>query len=202
MNIICFDLEGVLVPEIWIGVAEKTGITELRATTRDIPDYDELMQFRLQLTDKFDLRIADIQAVIANLEPFNGARDLLDELRQQSQLVILSDTYYEFADPLIEQLGRPTIFCHHLLVNDDGRITGYRLRQDDQKRKAVKAFRDLNFEVTAIGDSFNDTGMLDEADKGIFFCPPKNVSMQFPQYPITSNYAELRTELKVGIQSA
>lgn len=202
MNINCFDLEGVLVPEIWIGVAEKTGIDDLRATTRDIPDYDELMQFRLQLTDKFDLRIADIQSVIASLEPFNGARALLDDLRKVSQLVILSDTYYEFADPLIEQLGRPTIFCHHLLIDDDGRITGYRLRQDDQKRKAVKAFRDLNFEVTAIGDSFNDTGMLDEADKGIFFCPPENVSKQFPQFPIARSYTELRAELNAGIQSA
>ena len=202
MNIICFDLEGVLVPEIWIGVAEKTGIEELRATTRDIPDYDELMQFRLQLTDKFDLRIADIQSVIANLEPFTGARDLLDELRLESQLVILSDTYYEFADPLIDQLGRPTIFCHHLVIDYEGRITGYRLRQDDQKRRAVKAFHDLNFKVTAIGDSFNDTGMLDEADKGIFYCPPENISRQFPQFPITKNYAELRAELKAGDLSA
>ena len=202
MNIICFDLEGVLVPEIWIGVAEKTGIEELRATTRDIPDYDELMQFRLQLTDKFDLRIADIQSVIANLEPFTGARDLLDELRLESQLVILSDTYYEFADPLIDQLGRPTIFCHHLVIDDEGRITGYRLRQDDQKRRAVKAFHDLNFKVTAIGDSFNDTGMLDEADKGIFYCPPENISRQFPQFPITKNYAELRAELKAEDLSA
>lgn len=202
MNIICFDLEGVLVPEIWISVAEETGIEDLRATTRDIPDYDELMKFRLQLTDKFDLRISDIQSVISNLQPFTGARELLDDLRKESQVVVLSDTYYEFADPLVEQLGRPTIFCHHLLINDDGRITGYRLRQEDQKRRAVKAFHDLNFEVTAIGDSFNDTGMLDEADRGIFFCPPDNVSKQYPQFPITQNYNELRAELNSEGHSA
>jgi len=187
----CLDLEGVLVPEIWINVAERTGIPDLRLTTRDIPDYDELMTRRLAILDRHGLGLPDIQDVIGAMGPLPGAADFLDWLRARFQVIILSDTFYEFAQPLMRQLGWPTLFCHSLEVDPGGRITAYRLRQRDQKREAVKAFHGLNFRVIASGDSYNDTAMLGEADAGILFRPPSNVIAEFPQYPVASEYAEL-----------
>lgn len=195
MQIVCLDLEGVLIPEIWIGVAERTGIEELRLTTRDEPDYDVLMRKRLGVLDQHDLRMADIQAVIDGMGPLPGARDFLDALRADYQVVILSDTYYEFAGPLMRQLGYPTLMCHELEVDAAGRVTGYHLRQPDQKRQAVRAFKALNFRVVAAGDSYNDTAMLAEAHAGILFRPPANVIAEFPQYPVTESYADLRAAI-------
>ena len=191
MKLACLDLEGVLVPEIWINVAERTGIDDLRLTTRDIPDYDELMRHRLSVLDKHDLKLSDIQDVINDMGPLEGAGEFLDWLRQRYQVVILSDTFYEFGMPLMAHLGYPTLFCHKLAIRDD-HIVDYRLRQNDQKREAVKSFHALNFKVIAAGDSYNDTSMLGEADAGILFCPPQNVIDEFPQFPVTTNYIELR----------
>lgn len=191
MEVACLDLEGVLVPEIWISVAEKTGIEGLRATTRDIADYDVLMRQRLAYLDEHGLGIDDIQAVIGTLEPLEGAPEFLDWLRARFQVVILSDTFYEFAAPLMRKLGWPTLFCHHLEV-EDGRIVDYRLRQRDQKRESVKALHALNFRTIAAGDSYNDTSMLQEASAGIFFCPPENVVQEFPEFPVTRTYDEMR----------
>lgn len=188
----CLDLEGVLVPEIWINVAERTGIDALRRTTRDEPDYDALMRYRLRILAEKDLGIADLQAVIGGMAPLDGARAFLDELRALHPVIILSDTFYEFAEPLMAQLGRPTLFCNRLEVAPDGRVTGYQLRQPDQKRKAVQALRGLNFRVAAAGDSYNDTTMLAAADAGILFRPPDNVIAEFPQFPVTRSYPELR----------
>ncbi|MGH1543752.1 MAG: bifunctional phosphoserine phosphatase/homoserine phosphotransferase ThrH [Arenicella sp.] len=199
MNIICLDLEGVLIPEIWINTAEKAGIEELKATTRDIPDYDELMRFRLDLVAKHDLRIQDIQAVIDTLTPLEGAKAFMDQLRADYQVIILSDTFQQFAVPMMRQLDWPAIFCHELIIDDEGRINDYKLRQQDQKRKAVKAFHDLNFKIVAAGDSYNDTTMLSEAEAGILFCPPQNVIDEFPQYPVAKTYAELRSEIDSAI---
>lgn len=199
MNIICLDLEGVLIPEIWINTAEKAGIEELKATTRDIPDYDELMRFRLDLVAKHDLRIQDIQAVINTLTPLDGAAMFMRLLRQDYQVIILSDTFQQFAVPMMQQLDWPTIFCHELIIDHEGRITDYQLRQQDQKRKAVRALHELNFKVVAAGDSYNDTTMLSEADAGILFCPPQNVIDEFPQYPVTTSYKELRSEIDGAI---
>lgn len=192
MDIACLDLEGVLIPEIWIELAERAGIPELRATTRDVPDYDVLMRQRLRLLDKHRMGLADIQSVISAMRPLEGAREFLDWLRERFQVVILSDTYYEFALPLMRQLGYPTLMCHGLGVDANGRITDYFLRQPDQKRAAVKAFHGLNFRVIAAGDSYNDTNMLSEADAGILFCPPDNVIAEFPQFPVARNYGELQ----------
>ncbi len=192
MHIACLDLEGVLVPEIWINVAERTGIGALRATTRDVPDYDVLMRQRLDILDRHGLRLPDIQDVIASLGPLDGAGDFLNWLRERFQVLILSDTFYEFATPLMRQLGWPTLFCHQLEVATDGRITAYRRRQDDQKRQAVKAIKALKFQVIAAGDSYNDTGMLSEADAGILFRPPEKVIREFPQFPVVTSYAELQ----------
>ena len=192
MDIASLDLEGVLVPEIWINVAERTGIPDLRLTTRDIPDYDVLMRRRLALLEEHGLGLSDIQAVIETLGPLPGARAFVDWLRERFQVVILSDTFYEFAAPLMRQLGWPTLFCHRLEVNPGGRITGYRLRQPDQKRAAVLAFQALNFRVIAAGDSYNDTAMLAAAEAGILFSPPENVVREFPQFPVTRTYEELR----------
>ena len=191
MHVVCLDLEGVLVPEIWIAFAERTGIPEFRRTTRDEPDYDKLMRFRLGLLRERGLKLADIQAVIAGMAPMEGARAFLDDLRARYQVVILSDTFYEFADPLMVQLGRPTLFCHRLLVDDSGRVVDYRLRQPDQKRMAVQALKGLNFRVIAAGDSYNDTAMLGAADAGFLIHPPANVVAQFPQFAVHSNYADL-----------
>lgn len=192
MLIVCLDLEGVLVPEIWIAVAERTGIEGLRLTTRDVADYDALMRHRLQILDERDLRLPAITDVIDGIEPMPGAREFLDGLRARHQVVILSDTYYEFAQPLMRKLGWPTLLCHRLTVTDDGRITGYRLRQKDPKRMAVRALKSLQFRTIAAGDSYNDVPMLDEADVGFFFAAPANVRRDHPQFPGVQTYAELR----------
>ena len=190
--IVCLDLEGVLVPEIWINVAEKTGIEALRRTTRDEPDYDKLMRSRIAILEQHGLRLRDIQAVIRQMGPLDGAREFLAWLRGEHQVIILSDTFYEFAAPLMEQLGHPTLFCHSLVVDDDDRVRDYALRIQDGKRKAVMTLKLLNFGVIAAGDSYNDTSMLGEADAGILFRPPDNVVREFPQFPVTRTYDELR----------
>ena len=192
MEVACLDLEGVLIPEIWIAFAEKTGIDELRATTRDIPDYDVLMKQRLALLDKHGLRLDDIQAVIAGLSPLPGARDFLDWLRERFQVIILSDTFYEFSQPLMRQLGWPTLFCHRLIVDDGGRVVDYKLRQEDPKRASVKALHTLNYRVIAAGDSYNDTTMLGEADVGILIHAPQNVIDEFPQFRSVPDLAALK----------
>ena len=190
-TIVTLDLEGVLVPEIWIAFAEKTGIEQLKLTTRDIPDYDELMTGRLAILNEHGLKLADIQEVIGTLAPLEGAKAFLDELRSITQVVILSDTFLEFAKPLMEQLAWPTIFCHDLEIDAEGRVANYRLRQPDQKRKAVAAFRSLNYRVIAAGDSYNDTTMLGEADTGFLFHSPDNVKAEFPQFRSAEEYDEL-----------
>ena len=195
MQIVCLDLEGVLVPEIWIAFADRTGIPELRRTTRDEPDYDKLMRGRLDLLRRHRLGLPDIQKVIAGMGPEPGARAFLDDLRRHYQVVILSDTFYEFGMPLMEQLGFPTLFCHRLETDAEGFVSAYHLRMPDQKRAAVRAFRELRFRVIAAGDSYNDTAMLAEAHAGILFRPPQNVVEQFPQYPVVREYAELRSRI-------
>ena len=192
MIVACLDLEGVLIPEIWISVAERTGIAELRRTTRDEPDYDQLMQGRIRILADHGLGIRDIQQVIASMEPLPGARECLAWLRERFQVLILSDTFYQFAKPLMRQLGDPTLFCHDLEIDAAGRVTGYQLRQPDSKRRAVEALRGLRFTTIAAGDSYNDTAMLAEADAGILYRPPENVVREFPQFPVTRDYDELR----------
>jgi phosphoserine/homoserine phosphotransferase len=192
VKIACLDLEGVLVPEIWINVAERTGIEALRRTTRDEPDYDVLMKGRLEILANHGLYLSDIQDVIAGMRPLDGAPAFLDWLRERFQVVILSDTFYEFADPLMAQLGRPTLFCPGLETDAAGRVVDYHIRLPDQKRRAVRAFRDLAFDVIAAGDSYNDTSMLTAANAGILFRPPDNVVEEFPQFPVTRTYAELQ----------
>lgn len=199
MNIVCLDLEGVLIPEIWINFAEKVGVEELKATTRDIPDYDELMRFRLDLCKKHDFRIQDIQSVIDTLSPLEGAKEFSDQLRADYQLIILSDTFQEFAEPMMRQLSWPTIFCHELVIDDQGRIDDYKLRKADHKRETVKRLHELNFNVVAAGDSYNDTTMLGEAEQGILFCPPQNVIDEFPQFPVAKTYAQLRSEIDAAM---
>jgi phosphoserine / homoserine phosphotransferase len=189
--IACLDLEGVLVPEIWINVSERTGIAALRRTTRDEPDYDKLMRGRLAIIAEHGLGLPDIQAVIGTMEPLDGAVAFLDWLRASTQVIILSDTFVEFAQPLMRKLGWPTLFCNSLEVDDAGRITGYRLRLADGKRRAVEALRALNFRIVAAGDSYNDTTMLGAADAGILFRPPQNVIDDFPSFPVTRTYEEL-----------
>jgi phosphoserine/homoserine phosphotransferase len=195
VHIVCLDLEGVLVPEIWIEFATRTGIPELRLTTRDEPDYDKLMKYRLRLLAEHRLGLADIQRVIAEMGPLEGARPFVDGLRENYQLIILSDTFYEFAHPLMRQLGWPTLFCHSLEADASGRLVNYRLRMPDQKREAVRRLKDLRFTVVAAGDSYNDTAMLGEAHAGILFHPPENVIREFPQFPVTRSYSELRSEI-------
>ncbi|MDD9890967.1 MAG: bifunctional phosphoserine phosphatase/homoserine phosphotransferase ThrH [Gammaproteobacteria bacterium] len=194
MELACLDLEGVLIPEIWIGFAEKTGINELRATTRDIPDYDELMQQRLGLLKQHKLGLPDIQEVIATMAPLEGALEFINWLKERFQLIILSDTFYEFSHPLMRQLDFPTLFCHRLVADETGAIVDYKLRQKDPKRQCVIAFHSLNFRVIAAGDSYNDTTMLSEADAGILFRAPENVLSEFPQFPAAESYTELRQE--------
>ena len=202
MRIVCLDLEGVLVPEIWIEFAQRTGIPELRRTTRDEPDYDKLMKARLAILKRHGLGIAAIQQVIAAMGPMPGARDFLDALRGDYQVIILSDTFSEFARPLMRQLGLPTLFCHSLVVDDDGTIADYRLRMPEQKREAVTRLKELNFRVVAAGDSYNDTAMLGEAHGGILFHPPENVIREFPQFPVTRSYDELRREIDRAFAAA
>ena len=195
MKIVCLDLEGVLVPEIWIAFAERTGIPELSRTTRDEPNYDTLMKYRLKLLAEHKLGLPDIQKVISEMGPMPGARAFLDKLREDYQVVILSDTFYEFAHPLMRQLAWPTLFCHSLEADANGVVVNYHLRMPDQKREAVKRFKELNFTVVAAGDSYNDTAMLGEAHAGILYHPPENVIREFPQYPVTLNYDDFRKEI-------
>lgn len=195
MKIVCLDLEGVLVPEIWIAFSERTGIPELRRTTRDEPNYDTLMKYRLAILAEHNLGLPDIQKVIAEMGPMPGAREFLDGLREDYQVVILSDTFYEFAAPLMAQLGRPTLFCHRLETDADGFVAAYHLRQPNQKFHAVNALRGLNFQVIAAGDSYNDTGMLGAADAGFFIHPPQSITQQFPQFPVNHSYAELKANI-------
>lgn len=192
MELACLDLEGVLVPEIWIAFAEKTGIEELRATTRDIPDYNVLMKQRLGILDQHNLKIGDIQEVIATLSPLPGAIDFVDWLRERFQVVILSDTFYEFSQPLMRQLKWPTLLCHRLITDEAGRVVDYKLRQEDPKRASVKAFHSLNYRVIAAGDSYNDTTMLGEADVGMLIHAPQNVIDEFPQFRAVDTLEELK----------
>lgn len=192
MELACLDLEGVLIPEIWIAFAEHTGIDELKATTRDIPDYDVLMKQRLRILDEHKLGINEIQEVISQLRPMEGAREFLDWLRERFQVIILSDTFYEFSQPLMRQLGWPTLFCHRLEVNSEGRVVNYHLRQKDPKRQSILALKTLYYRIIAAGDSYNDTTMLSEADAGILFMAPDNVIREFPQFPAVHNYEDLK----------
>ena len=194
MEIACLDLEGVLVPEIWIDFAERTGIEGLKATTRDIADYDVLMQQRLRLLDENQLGLPDIQAVIADMKPLPGAAEFLDWLRARFQVVILSDTFYEFAAPLMKQLGYPTLLCHKLDVDKQGKVVDYKLRQANPKRQAVLSFKSLYYRIIAAGDSYNDTTMLAEADAGILFHAPDNVIAEFPQFPAVQTFDDLKKE--------
>ncbi len=195
LKIVCSDLEGVLVPEVWISVAQATGIEALKLTTRDIEDYDQLMQYRLEHLRKHRLSLADIVKVIESLKPLPGALEFLSWLRSEFQVVILSDTFYEFAAPLMRQLGYPTLLCHRLKVDADGFIEDYIIRQKQPKKKAVKAFQQLNYTVLAMGDSFNDIDMLKEADRGFFIHAPESIRAQFPEFTSTCNYQELKRAL-------
>ncbi len=188
---ICLDMEGVLVPEIWIEVARRSGVAELSRTTRDEPDYDKLMRSRLALLRRHGLKLADIQAVTSGMGPMTGAREFLDDLRSRYQVLILSDTFYEFAQPLMRQLGWPTLLCHRLVIDADGSVADYVLRMPDPKRHAVNALRSLNFQVIAAGDSYNDTAMLGAAHAGFFIHAPDSIAAQFPQFAVTHSYAEL-----------
>ncbi|BCE01858.1 bifunctional phosphoserine phosphatase/homoserine phosphotransferase ThrH [Marinicellulosiphila megalodicopiae] len=194
MEIACLDLEGVLVPEIWIAFAEKTGIEELKATTRDIPDYDVLMQQRLRILDEHNLGLNEIQEVIATLKPLEGAVEFINWLRERFQVIILSDTFYEFSQPLMRQLGFPTLLCHKLEVAEDGKVINYHLRQKDPKRQSVLSLQGLYYRVIAAGDSYNDTTMLKEADAGILFHSPQNVIDEFPQFPAVQTFEDLKKE--------
>ena len=196
MHAICSDLEGVWVPEVWINVAQKTGIEELKLTTRDIRDYDELMQYRLKILDKHNLKLKDIQDVIATIEPMDGAKEMIDWLKTQTRFIVVSDTFTQFAEPLMRQLGWPTLFCHNLEVDDNDRIVNYHLRQKDPKRQVVKALNELKYEVIAFGDSYNDVTMLEEADKAFLYKAPQNVIDDYPQFPVANNYDEMRKLLE------
>jgi phosphoserine/homoserine phosphotransferase len=189
---VCLDLEGVLVPEIWINVALKTGIEELRITTREMPDYDALMKRRLAILDRNNLKIGDIQEVIGKMGPLEGATDFVRWVRERCQVIILSDTFYQFALPLMRQLGFPTLFCNQLEIDGAGRIANYHMRMQNQKKHSVAAFKALNFFTLAAGDAYNDTAMLGEADAGFFFRPPDHLPKEFPQFPVTQTYGELQ----------
>ena len=199
MQLVCLDLEGVLVPEIWIAFSQRTDIKEFSRTTRDEPDYDKLMRFRLALLRQHGLKLADIQAVIAGMAPMEGAKAFLDDLRSRYQVIILSDTFYEFADPLMAQLGRPTLLCHRLETDAEGFVAAYHLRQPNQKFHAVNALKGLNFQVIAAGDSYNDIGMLGAADAGFFIHPPAGIVAQFPQFPVNHSYAELKASIDAAV---
>ncbi|RKX96471.1 MAG: bifunctional phosphoserine phosphatase/homoserine phosphotransferase ThrH [Spirochaetes bacterium] len=198
-TVVATDLEGVLVPEIWIAFSEETGIEKLKLTTRDVPDYDKLMKGRLEILKDNNLKLKDIQNVIKRIDPLPGARRFLDWLRSKVQVIILSDTFYEFAMPLMEKLGYPTLFCNQLKVDETDTIVDYHLRQKDGKKKAVVALKSLNFRVISMGDSYNDTTMLKEADLGILFRPPKNVVKEFPQFVVFEDYDKLKDYLKEKI---
>ncbi len=192
MHIVCSDLEGIFVPEIWINVAEKTGINELRLTTRDISNYDVLMKRRLAILDENRLKIDDIKAVISTMDPIDGALEFLDWLRSCVPVIVVSDTFDQFAGPLMKKLGWPTLFCHTLSINPDGSIAGYKLRQKDSKREAVISLKSLQYDTIAVGDSYNDITMLKEADNGILFDPPENVKNEYPAFPVSYNYDDLK----------
>jgi len=196
MNIVCLDLEGVLIPEIWIAVAEKTGVEGLKRTTRDEPDYDKLMQYRLDLLAEHKITLTQIQDVIHTLRPLDGAKDFMDWIVSQTRVIILSDTFEQFAAPLMAQLGWPTLFCHRLIIDSNGAITGYKLRQQDQKRHAVLAFQNLNFRVIAGGDSYNDISMLLAADDGILFRPPESLLKEQEQLPVVESHTDLRSTIE------
>jgi phosphoserine / homoserine phosphotransferase len=197
--VVCLDLEGVLVPEIWINVAVKTGIDELKITTREMPDYDRLMKQRLGILDRYGLKIGDLQDVIAKMGPLAGAIDFLAWLRERCQVVILSDTFYQFAQPLMRQLGFPTLFCNQLEIDGSGRVVNYHMRMQNPKKQAVASLKALNFFTMAAGDSYNDTAMLGEADAGFFFCPPEHLPKEFPMFPVTQTYGQLQERFtKVG----
>jgi phosphoserine/homoserine phosphotransferase len=196
MHIVCSDLEGIFVPEIWINVAEKTGIKELRLTTRDISDYDVLMKRRLAILDENNLKIDDIKAVIATMNPLEGAVEFLDWLRSRIQIIVVSDTFVQFARPLMQKLGWPTLFCHTLIIDPDGSITGYKLRQEDSKREAVISLKHLKYKTIAVGDSYNDITMLKESDTGLLFDPPENVKNEFPEFPVSYSYDELKARIE------
>jgi phosphoserine/homoserine phosphotransferase len=196
MHAVCSDLEGVWVPEVWINVAEKTGIPGLRLTTRDMKDYDELMQYRLKILRENNLTLLDIQRVIATIKPMHGALEMINWLKRVSRFIVVSDTFVEFADPLMEQLERPTLFCHSLEVNTQGIISGYQLRQQNAKSEVVKALKNLNYDVIAFGDSYNDINMLKEADLGVLFRPPQNVIDDYPEFPVINEYPELKCFLE------
>ena len=192
MNIICCDLEGVWVPEVWVNVAKKTGIDALKLTTRDIKDYNELMTYRLKILDEHKLKLKDIQDVISTLKPIDGALEMIKWLQSISRLIVVSDTFVEFAYPLMKQLDYPTLFCHSLEVDETDRIVGYNLRQKDPKRQVVKALKSLEYNIIAFGDSYNDVSMLEEADKAFLYRPPQNVMDDYPQFPVVTDYNEMK----------
>ena len=195
MHAICSDLEGVWVPEVWINVAKKTGIDALKLTTRDIKDYDELMQYRLKILDQHNLKLSDIQEVIATITPLEGAKETIDWLKTITRFIVVSDTFTQFADPLMQQLGWPTLFCHNLEVDESDRIVNYHLRQKDPKRQVVKALQELKYDVIAFGDSYNDISMLQQADKAFLYRPPQNVIDDYPEFPVATNYDEMKALL-------
>ena len=197
MNLVCLDLEGVLVPEIWIGLAERTGIGALRQTTRDNPDYHDLMGSRMKLLDEHGLKVSDLQDVVAEMAPLEGAVSLLDRLRPQFQIIILSDAFYELVTPLMRRLGWPTLLCHRLEIKH-GRMVGYHLRQEDPKRCAVRAFQGLNLKVIAAGDSHNDISMLTQADVGIFFRPPEHMISEYPEFSVVTDHAALAAAIEAA----
>jgi phosphoserine/homoserine phosphotransferase len=195
MFLLCSDLEGVFVPEVWINVADKTGINELRRTTRDEPDYNLLMRSRMKILDQHGLKLHDIQDVIAQIRPLPGATDFISWVKERTQLIVVSDTFIQFADPLMKQLGRPTLFCHTLVMDDTNRIIDFTLRQPDPKRRTVEALQGLKYQVIAMGDSYNDISMLKQAEVGILFRPPQNVIHDYPEFPVVTDYEELKTIL-------
>ncbi len=200
MHVVCLDLEGVLVPEVWIDFSNATGIEELKLTTRDIPDYDILMKKRISILKDHGLKLKDIQKVITGMDPLEGALDFLDSLRKKTQVIILSDTFTQFAEPLMKKLSYPTLFCNSLVIDEDGTVAGYTLRQKDGKKHAVAALKSIGFTVIAAGDSYNDTTMLIEADAGIFFRPPETITSEFPRFPVTHEYADLMAEIDKKLQ--
>ena len=196
MHAVCSDLEGVWVPEVWINVAKKTGIEKLKLTTRDIKDYDELMTYRLKILKEHNLTINDIQEVISSIRPLEGALDMINWLKSVTRFIVVSDTFEEFADPLMKQLDYPTLFCHKLTINNSGEITDYNLRQKDPKRQVIKALKSLDYNVIAFGDSYNDVSMLQEADQAFLFKPPQNVVDDYPEFPVAHTYPEMRVLLE------
>ena len=192
MYVVCSDLEGVFVPEVWINVAEKTGIPELRLTTRDVPDYNVLMRSRIKILEEKGLKLRDIQNVIAQIRPLEGALEFIGWLKERTQFIVVSDTFIQFAEPLMKQLGRPTLFCHSLVIDNEDRIIDYKLRQKDPKRKTVEALQGLQYQVIGMGDSYNDISMLKQSEVGILFRPPQNVIKDYPELPVVQDYEELK----------